>query len=83
MPEPYSLKTEQSFDFFILNTQIRRTIYVQVVKLAVLKFYQVDGDGKVTRSRKDCPNCGAGVRLAVHKDRFHCGKCSNTYMIEN
>jgi small subunit ribosomal protein S27Ae len=48
------------------------------VKLAVLKFYQVDEDGKVTRSRKDCPQeqCGAGVRMAVHKDRLHCGKCS-------
>jgi ubiquitin len=30
------------------------------VKLAVLKFYQVDEDGKVSRSRKDCPQeqCG-------------------------
>jgi small subunit ribosomal protein S27Ae len=47
------------------------------VKLAVLKFYKVDGEGKVTRARKDCPGptCGAGVRLAVHKDRLHCGKC--------
>jgi small subunit ribosomal protein S27Ae len=53
------------------------------VKLAVLKFYQVDDEGKVTRSRKDCPNdtCGAGVRLAVHKDRYHCGRCSLTFKI--
>jgi small subunit ribosomal protein S27Ae len=52
-------------------------------KLAVLKFYQVDGSGKVTRSRKDCPHetCGVGVRMALHKDRHHCGKCSLTYMI--
>jgi small subunit ribosomal protein S27Ae len=56
----------------------------KVVKLAVLKFYQVDENGKVKRSRKDCPNemCGAGVRLAVHKDRLHCGKCSNTYTLD-
>ena len=48
------------------------------VKLATLKYYQVDEDGKVTRSRKDCPqeDCGAGVRMAVHKNRMHCGKCS-------
>ena len=53
------------------------------VKLSVLKYYKVDGEGKVTRSRKDCPNetCGAGVRMAVHKDRLHCGKCGNTYFI--
>jgi small subunit ribosomal protein S27Ae len=54
------------------------------VKLAVLKFYQVDKDGKVNRSRKSCPHetCGAGVRLAVHKDRMHCGKCSLTFKID-
>uniref|UniRef100_A0A7S3HJV3 Ubiquitin-like domain-containing protein n=1 Tax=Spumella elongata TaxID=89044 RepID=A0A7S3HJV3_9STRA len=54
------------------------------VKLAVLKFYQVDKDGKVNRSRKSCPHesCGAGVRLAQHKDRMHCGKCSLTFKVE-
>mmetsp|Transcript_11561 Transcript_11561/g.19388 ORF Transcript_11561/g.19388 Transcript_11561/m.19388 type:complete len:154 (+) Transcript_11561:65-526(+) len=54
------------------------------VKLAVLKFYQVDKDGKVTRSRKSCPQeeCGAGVRFAVHKDRMHCGKCSLTFKLD-
>jgi small subunit ribosomal protein S27Ae len=53
------------------------------VKLAVLKYYQVDKDGKVIRSRKDCPHetCGAGVRMAMHKDRYHCGKCSLTFLI--
>jgi small subunit ribosomal protein S27Ae len=25
-----------------------------------------------------CPKCGEGVRLAEHKDRFHCGKCGYT-----
>lgn len=24
---------------------------------------------------KFCPKCGAGVKLAVHKDRLSCGKC--------
>ena len=49
----------------------------KTVKLATLKFYQVDENGVVTRSRQDCPHemCGAGVRMAVHKDRMHCGKC--------
>jgi ubiquitin-small subunit ribosomal protein S27Ae len=52
-------------------------------KLSVLKFYQVDDEDKVIRSRKDCPHetCGAGVRMAVHKDRLHCGKCSLTYLL--
>ncbi len=47
------------------------------VKLAVLKFYQVDDSGKVQRMRKDCPHdiCGPGVRMANHRDRLHCGKC--------
>ena len=54
------------------------------VKLSVLKFYQVDKDGKVIRSRKSCPQeiCGAGVRLAQHKGRMHCGKCSLTFKSE-
>jgi small subunit ribosomal protein S27Ae len=53
-------------------------------KLSVLKFYQVDDDDKVIRSRKDCPHetCGAGVRMAVHKNRLHCGKCSLTFMLD-
>jgi len=44
-------------------------------KLATLKFYQVDKEGKVVRSRKSCANCGSGVRLAIHKNRAHCGRC--------
>lgn len=32
-------------------------------KLAVLKYYKVDGDGKIERLRRECPtaDCGAGV----------------------
>ena len=30
---------------------------------------------KLVRKSKACPKCGAGVFLAEHKDRFHCGKC--------
>ena len=53
------------------------------VKLAVLKFYRVDDNGKVQRLRKSCPNeeCGVGVRMAVHKDRFYCGKCGLTVRV--
>merc|ERR1712216_186687 len=52
------------------------------VKLAVLKYYKVDGNGKITRLRRVCPNpeCGPGVFMASHFDRQYCGKCGLTYM---
>lgn len=45
------------------------------VKLAVLKYYKVDENGKVSRLRRECPSkqCGAGVFMAQHKDRQYCG----------
>jgi small subunit ribosomal protein S27Ae len=57
--------------------------------MRVLKFYKVEGDGedaeyKVTHDRIECPHpdCGAGVFMAVHKDRQTCGKCSLTYVFQ-
>eukprot|EP01115_Flamella_aegyptia_P006127 TRINITY_DN257_c0_g1_i9.p1 TRINITY_DN257_c0_g1~~TRINITY_DN257_c0_g1_i9.p1 ORF type:complete len:160 (-),score=82.48 TRINITY_DN257_c0_g1_i9:24-503(-) len=52
------------------------------VKLAVLKYYKVDENGKITRLRRECPNkeCGAGVFMASHFDRQYCGKCGLTYV---
>merc|ERR1719436_464234 len=54
------------------------------VKLAVLKFYKVDGNNKVTKLRKECPNetCGPGVFMAMHFNRYYCGKCHLTYLIK-
>jgi len=54
------------------------------VKLAVLKYYKVDGNGKITRLRRVCPNpeCGPGVFMASHFDRQYCGKCGLTYMFD-
>jgi len=54
------------------------------VKLAVLKYYQVDESGKITRLRRECPNteCGAGVFMAWHHDRQYCGKCGLTYVFK-
>merc|ERR1719408_873449 len=54
------------------------------VKLAVLKFYKVDGKDKVQRLRKECPqpSCGPGVFMATHFNRYHCGKCSLTHVIK-
>jgi len=51
------------------------------VKLAVLKYYKIDDNGKITRLRRECPSesCGAGVFMAQHFDRQYCGKCCLTY----
>merc|ERR1711928_127159 len=52
------------------------------VKLAMLKYYKVDENGKITRLRRECPSesCGAGVFMAQHFDRQYCGKCCLTYV---
>jgi ubiquitin-small subunit ribosomal protein S27Ae len=54
------------------------------VKMATLKYYKIDGDGKVERLRRECPEdtCGAGIFMATHHDRFCCGKCGLTYVHE-
>ena len=52
------------------------------VKLATLKYYKVDGNGKITRLRRVCPGCGPGTFMASHFDRQYCGKCGVTYMFE-
>ena len=54
------------------------------VKLAVLKFYKVDSNDKVQRLRKECPHelCGPGVFMAMHFNRYYCGKCALTYVIK-
>ncbi|KAM6201734.1 LOW QUALITY PROTEIN: ubiquitin-ribosomal protein eS31 fusion protein-like [Rhynchocyon petersi] len=51
------------------------------VKLAVLKYYKVDENGKISRLRWECPSdeCGTGVFMASHFDRHYCGKCCLTY----
>ncbi|XP_026274599.1 ubiquitin-40S ribosomal protein S27a [Frankliniella occidentalis] len=50
------------------------------VKLAVLKYYKVDENGKIHRLRRECPSdqCGAGVFMAAMEDRHYCGKCGYT-----
>lgn len=55
------------------------------VKMAVLSYYQVGDDGSVTRLRRECPNCGAGVFMANMKkdatnvERQYCGRCGLTF----
>lgn len=49
----------------------------------MLKYYKVSGDGKVQRSRKECPaeQCGAGIFMATMVNRHYCGKCHLTYVV--
>lgn len=48
-------------------------------KLTSKKWEHYKG-GKV--ESKSCPRCGAGIFLAGHKDRAHCGKCSYTEFVK-
>lgn len=48
------------------------------VKLAVLKYYKVDGD-KVVRLKQMCKVCPPGTFVAEHSDRLYCGRCHATY----
>lgn len=41
------------------------------------KHYKLEGN-KLTRTKKNCPKCGAGYFLAKHKDREYCGHCGYT-----
>nr|ADV03058.1 ribosomal protein S27a [Amphidinium carterae] len=54
------------------------------VKLAVLKYYKVDSNDKVTRLRRECPHelCGPGVFMGMHFNRYYCGRCHLTYLIK-
>ncbi|KAK6744203.1 hypothetical protein RB195_011108 [Necator americanus] len=54
------------------------------VKLAVLKYYEVDENGKIRRLRKECqsPSCGGGVFMAAHENRYYCGRCHDTLVVE-
>merc|ERR1711951_691 len=52
------------------------------VPLQILKYYNVDDEGNIKRLRKTCTNCGAGIRMATHYDRFYCGKCHLTVAIK-
>jgi ubiquitin len=50
------------------------------VSLAILKYYKVNEDGKITRLRKECrdKSCPAATFMGVHYDRYSCGRCGLT-----
>lgn len=51
-----------------------------ITPLASLKFYCVDSENKIMVVKKFCPSpeCGSGVCMAAHTDRYYCGKCHLT-----
>ncbi|VDP16156.1 unnamed protein product [Soboliphyme baturini] len=55
------------------------------VRLAVLKYYKIDENGKIIRLRKECTaeSCGAGVFMANHFNRQYCGKCYLTLVAQD
>jgi len=55
------------------------------IKLAVLKYYKVDENNKITRLRRECTNaqCGAATFMAIHYDRYTCGKCGLTLVYQD
>ena len=53
------------------------------VKLMVLKYYKVDENNKITRLRRECTNCGAASFMAIHYDRYTCGKCGLTLIYKD
>jgi len=59
------------------------------VKLAALKYYQVDKNYRITRLRRECPKdiCGPGVFMANHtgadqQQRHYCGKCGLRVVVD-
>jgi small subunit ribosomal protein S27Ae len=54
------------------------------VKMAVLKYYKVDENNKITRLRRECTNanCGAATFMAIHYDRYTCGRCGYTLVYQ-
>ena len=79
----YTVLHNLVFFLFLLTSSLLNFILSHLPSSPLL-YVKVDDDLKVTRSRKDCPHesCGAGVRMAVHKDRLSCGKCSLTFLLD-
>jgi ribosomal protein S27AE len=73
-PRRLNINIESMIKHFALCVLIDRE------KMATLKYYSVDSDGKIQRLRRECPSetCGAGIFMAFHKDRQYCGKCHTT-----
>jgi small subunit ribosomal protein S27Ae len=40
-------------------------------------YYQLR-EGRLVRTKRECPRCGRGFFMADHQDRWSCGRCSYT-----
>jgi len=54
------------------------------IKLAILKYYKVDENNKITRLRRECTStaCGAATFMAIHYNRYTCGRCGHTLLYQ-
>ena len=54
------------------------------IKLAVLQYYEIDDNNKIIRLRRECtePSCGAATFMAIHYDRYTCGRCHSTLLFK-
>lgn len=52
----------------------------KTIPLSSLNFFSIDENNKIVSSKKFCPNpeCGSGICMASHNDRYYCGKCHLT-----
>ena len=46
---------------------------------ALLEYYDIDTNGKITKLKIECEKCPAGTYMADHPDRHTCGKCANMF----
>ncbi|KTW31668.1 ubiquitin-40S ribosomal protein S27a [Pneumocystis jirovecii RU7] len=53
-------------------------------KLSILSHYSITSEGKIQRLRSECPHptCGAGILMALHDNRQHCGRCGLTMVFK-
>ena len=65
-------------------TKPKREAHVRKkVKMAILKFYRVDDKHLITRLRRECEKCGAACFMAIHYDRYTCGRCGYTLVYQD
>merc|ERR1711912_35949 len=60
----------------------KKKVYTKKEKLAILRCYKVEDDGKITRTRRESPH-NPGCFMATHYDRQTCGKTGLTYMFSD
>ena len=42
------------------------------------KYSKYTISGEKLERKENCPKCGQGIFLAIHKGRKHCGRCAYT-----